>query len=69
MPACGYDYDVIELFRSENISLKSVMKPLKPERYVSLGIAVPDTYKLPPALKRNGIAAPLIFDNLISYID
>lgn len=87
MPACGYDYDVIELFRSEKISLKiryetfenyaalsmiecglgmSVMNelitkgricnvaklPLMPEKYISLGIAVPNTDKLPPAAKK-----------------
>lgn len=87
MPACGYDYDVVELFRNAKISPKiryetfenyaalsmiecglgmSVMNelitkgricnviklPLQPEKYISLGIAVPNTEKLPPASKK-----------------
>ncbi|BAH05886.1 LysR family transcriptional regulator [Clostridium kluyveri] len=87
MPACGYDYDVVQLFRNDKISPKiryktfenyaalsmiecglgmSVMNelitkgrvcnvaklPLQPERYISLGIAVPNTDKLSPATKK-----------------
>lgn len=87
MPACGYDYDVVELFRSEEISpniryetfenyaalsmiecglgmsvmnelitkgrICNVVKlPLHPQKSISLGIAVPNTDKLPPAAKK-----------------
>ncbi len=87
MPACGSDFDVVELFRNAKISLKiryetfenyaalsmiecglgmSVMNelvtkgricnvvklPLEPEEHISLGIAVPNTDKLPPAAKK-----------------
>ncbi len=87
MPACGYDYDVIELFRSakvfpeiryetfENYAALSMIEcglgmsfmnqlitkgricqvakiPLQPEYHISLGIAVPNTDKLPPAVKK-----------------
>lgn len=87
MPACGSDFDVVELFCNAKISPKiryetfenyaalsmiecglgmSVMNelvtkgricnvvklPLEPEEYISLGIAVPNTDKLPPAAKK-----------------
>ncbi|EJF42059.1 LysR substrate-binding domain protein [Clostridium sp. MSTE9] len=87
MPACGSDFDVVELFRNAKISPKiryetfenyaalsmiecglgmSVMNelvtkgricnviklPLEPEEHISLGIAVPNTDKLPPAAKK-----------------
>jgi len=87
MPACGYDYDVIELFREskilpeiryetfENYAALSMIEcglgmsvmnelitkgrichvaklPLQPEYHISLGIAVPNSDKLPPAAKK-----------------
>ncbi len=87
MPACGYDYDVVELFGRtkiapniryetfENYAALSMIEcglgmsimnelitkgrtcnvaklPLKPKQYISLGIAVPNTEKLPPAAKK-----------------
>lgn len=87
MPACGYDYDVIELFRDAGLSpniryetfenyaalsmiefglgmsimneliikgrICNVVKlPLKPEKHISLGIAIPNTEKLSPAAEK-----------------